>query len=374
MLVALLDAVDRDFRELFKITAEFEPDIEAAGDNLSTYAAFVRANAERLGLLQFDESAVKETIRFGQRLAGRQDRLSTRLGHVGDMCAEASQFALDTGASTVAAEHVAAAVRFRQRRSSLIPDRIRRLIAEGLLHVETTGTVVGQVNGLAVFATGDTAFGAPVRITCRTGVGVQGVVDIERETERSGSIHTKGVLVLSGYLTGTFGREEPLAFNGSLTFEQSYDEVEGDSASSAELYAILTSLADVTVRQDVAVTGSVDQFGNIQAVGGITEKVEGFYDVCNEMGLTGNQGVIIPASNVRNLVLRDDVITAVEEGRFHLWTVERVEQGLEILTGIPAQAKANGDDGETVFARVAETLARMRTAAARNLVHRGPRE
>jgi predicted ATP-dependent protease len=254
----------------------------------------------------------------------------------------------------------------REERLSLLPDRIRRLIAEGTLRIDTSGAVVGQVNGLAVFSTGGYAFGAPTRITCRTSAGRAGIIDIERETERSGAIHSKGVLVLAGYLSGTFGRTYPLAFNASLTFEQSYEEVEGDSASSAELYAILTSLADVPVRQDIAVTGSVDQFGNIQAVGGVTQKVEGFFDVCAAGGLTGTQGVMIPATNVVNLTLRDDIVRAVAEGRFHLWAIRRVEEGLEILTGLAAGEEsvyATYPEG-TIFARVASTLEKMRSQAA----------
>jgi predicted ATP-dependent protease len=330
-------------------------------------------NAERCGLRAFDQTAVRELVRFGSRLTGRQDRLSTRLGLVADLCAEANQFANDDGAAQVTAAHVIAASASRERRSSLVPDRIRRLIREGTLHVETSGSVVGQVNGLAVFVTGDHAFGVPMRITCRTGAGQQGVVDIERETERSGSIHTKGVLVLNGYLMGTFGRDHPLAFNASLTFEQSYDEVEGDSASSAELYAILTSLADVPVRQDIAVTGSVDQFGNVQAVGGVTEKVEGFFDICREIGLTGTQGVILPASNVRNLVLRNEVIEAVERGEFHLWAVEQVEEGLEILTGLSPRPQPGKILGSSLFERVEAALEQMRKAAARPLPPNGRR-
>ena len=267
--------------------------------------------------------------------------------------------------------HVAAAIAARARRLGMVPDRIRKLIAEGTLHVETSGKVVGQVNGLAVLATGEYGFGVPMRITCRTGAGQQGVVAIERETERSGSIHTKGVLVLNGFIAGTFGRHEPLTFNASLTFEQSYDEVEGDSASSAELYAILTSLADVAVRQDIAVTGSVDQFGNIQAVGGVTAKVEGFFDVCLEVGLSGTQGVILPATNVRDLTLRDDVVEAVARGAFHLWAISRVEEGIELLTGVPARAAPGSPvPGESVFGRVASRLASLRSAAAGTTVVR----
>lgn len=364
-LFAILDAIDPEFADLFRIRAEFEPDTIADSEAMGTYHGFVDQTVGKCGLHPFDAGAIVEILHFGSRLAGRQDRLSTQLGLIAGLCQEADQFTSAAGAAGVSADHVRQAVAARERRSSLLPDRIRRMIGEGILHVETKGSVVGQINGLAVFSTGTQSFGAPTRITCRTGVGRRGVVAIERETERSGSIHTKGVLVLDGFLSGTFGHSEPLAFNASLTFEQSYGDVEGDSASSAELYAILTSLANVPVRQDIAVTGSVDQFGNVQAVGGVTEKVEGFFDVCKAAGLTGEQGVIIPATNRLDLTLRADVVDAVAAGSFHLWAVRRVEEGLELLTGIPAGIPDRWGiyPVGTVFAKVTEALARMRLGA-----------
>ena len=365
-LFAVLDAVDPQFGELFQVRAEFEPDQTSDGAAAATYAAFVRRTSEERGLRHFDDEAVAGVLYFGSRMAGRQDRLTTRLGVVAQICQEADLYAGLAGATMVGAAHVRAAMRARDRRSSLIPDRLREMIHEGVLRIQTSGQAVGQVNGLAVFGVNNREFGIPMRITCRTGAGRGGVVAIDRETERSGAIHTKGVLVLQGYLMGTFGRRGPLAFNASLTFEQSYDEVEGDSASSAELYAILTSIAEVPVRQDVAVTGSIDQFGNIQAVGGITQKVEGFFDVCREAGLSGSQGVVVPRSNLVNLILREDVVEAVEAGQFHIWAVTRVEEGLEILTGIPAgEILSFGAYPQgTVFARVASNLAELRRAAA----------
>ncbi len=359
---ALLDALDPDFPELFKIRAELEPDTDCTNASAVATAGFVRQTRETCSLLHFDRDALAEVLGYSNRLAGRRDRLSTRYGLIADLCQEASQVAVSAGATTVGASHVRGALEARGRRSGLVPDRLRRMIAEGILRVETSGSVVGQVNGLAVYSMGSHEFGTPTRITCRTGLGRRGVVAIERETERSGAIHTKGVLVLSGYLQGTFGRTRPLAFSASLTFEQSYDEVEGDSASSAELYAILASLAGVPIRQEIAVTGSVDQFGNVQAIGGVTEKVEGFFDLCKEVGLTGTQGVALPAANVVNLTLRGDVAAAVERGEFHLWAVTRVEEGLELLTGIPAGAADS--EGEypvgSLFYRVAATLDEMR--------------
>jgi predicted ATP-dependent protease len=371
MTFSLLEAMDADFSDLFKIRAEFQPDAPLGPATIHSYASFVRLSCEETGLRPFGRGALEEVLRYGSRLAGRQDRLSNRYGLIRDLCAEANQHAADVEAVEVEGDHVRAALQAMARRSGLVPDRLRRMIAEGTLHIETTGAVVGQVNGLAVYQVGSRAFGTPTRITCRTGAGSLGVVAIEREVERSGAIHSKGVLVLSGYLMGTFGRSHPLSFSASVTFEQSYDEVDGDSASSAELYAILTSLARVPMRQDIAVTGSVDQFGNVQPVGGVTEKVEGFFDVCRAIGLSGSQGVVIPKSNEVNLTLRDEVARAVAAGEFHVWSVSRVEEGLELLTGVAAgeraAADASGEDGVfaagTIFARVEERLAAMREAA-----------
>lgn len=366
LLLALLDAMDPEFAELFKVRADFEPDVLADAVAVQAYSDLIDRTAAECALLPFVSSAASEILFEGLRLTGRQDRLSTRLGIVRDLCRESDHFAREGGAAEIGAVHVRQAIDARRDRAGMIPDRIRSLIADGTLHIETSGAVAGQVNGLAVVSAGGASFGIPMRITCRTGAGRGGVVAIERETERSGSIHTKGVLVLQGFLMGVFGADDPLAFNASLTFEQSYDEVEGDSASSAELYAILASLAGLPVRQDIAVTGSVDQFGNIQAVGGVTEKVEGFFDVCRAAGLTGEQGVIVPAVNVVNLVLREDVVQAVESGRFHLWHVRRVEEGIELLTGTPAGVRgAFGDYApESVFGLVAARLADLRGHAA----------
>ena len=366
MLLALLDAMDPEFSELFKVRADFEPDVLADAAAVQTYGDLIRRTVSECALLPFVSSAVSGVLFEGARLTGRQDRLTTQLGVVRDLCREADHFAREHGAPEVTAEHIRQAIESRRDRAGMIPDRIRSLIADGTLRIETSGAVAGQVNGLAVVAAGGASFGIPMRITCRTGAGRGGVVAIERETERSGSIHTKGVLVLQGFLMGLFGASDPLAFNASLTFEQSYDEVEGDSASSAELYAILASLAGIEVRQDIAVTGSVDQFGNVQAVGGVTEKVEGFFDVCRAAGLTGSQGVIVPAVNVVNLVLREDVVQAIESGEFHLWEVHRVEQGIELLTGRAAgECGAFGDyPPDSVFGLVAARLADLRGHAA----------
>lgn len=361
MTFAMLASVDPEFDELFRVRAEFEPDVPADQENIDSYVAFVRRTADENSLRHFDSGALEEIVRHSSRLAGRQDKLTARYGLIADLCHESNRSADEVSADLVSAAHVQAAVEARRVRSSLVPDRLREMIVEGTLHVATAGSVVGQVNGLAVYTIGAYAFGTPARITCRVGAGRRGIVAIERETERSGAIHTKGVLVLSGYLQGTFGAERPLAFTASLTFEQSYEEVEGDSASSAELLAILASLAGVAIRQDVAVTGSVDQFGAVQAVGGVTQKVEGFFDVCQAIGLTGTQGVVIPASNVVNLTLRPDLLESVSDGRFHIWAVNRIEQTIAILTGVEAGEKdESGVYGEgTVYRQVSDRLDRM---------------
>jgi lon-related putative ATP-dependent protease len=366
LLLAMLDALDPDFHGLFKIRAEFEPDMVLDSARIQEYVAFIDGVVQRRCLLPFNQHAMRELIRFGSRLAGRQDRLTARLGLIEDMCTEASTLASRHGTTEVGEEHVLDAVAARGRRSGRLADRIRELIAERRLYVATTGKVEGQVNGLAVLVAGDQPFGLPVRITCRAGAGQQGIVDIERETERSGAIHTKGVLVLAGFLMGTFGQKTPLSFNASLTFEQSYDEVEGDSASAAELTAILTALAEVPARQDVAVTGSVDQLGNIQAVGGVTEKVEGFFDVCLQAGLTGAQGVVVPEADTIDLCLKPDLVDAVAGGRFHVWAASRIEQVLELLTDIPAgERDAEGQyPAGTLFEMVAARLRMLGEAAA----------
>ncbi len=366
LVFAILDAIDHEFGQMFKVRADFEPDVLLSKEAVATFAGFVRRTCRECELRPFDSQAIEELLHFGTRMADRQDRLSTQLGVVADLCKEANHFAVSAGSEEVERTHVRQAIDARRRRAGLVPDRIRQLITERTLRIETSGAVIGQVNGLAVVMSGGNSFGIPMRITCRTGAGRRGVVAIERETERSGSIHTKGVLVLQGFLMGLFGRDRPLTFNASLTFEQSYDEVEGDSASSAELYVILASLADLPVRQDIAVTGSVDQFGSIQAVGGVTHKVEGFFDICAAAGLTGTQGVIIPAANVVNLNLRPDVVAAVADGQFHVWEVTNVTEAIELLTGMKAGERDGAGEfpAESVLGKVEARLRTLREHAA----------
>ncbi len=366
LTMALVEMLDPEFGRLFKVRAEFEPDSTLDAGSVTGHVRFIRRVADDCSMHPFSGEALAEILQFSARLAGRQDRLSTRFGELSDLCKEAEHLAAVERHQMVSGEDVRRAIDGRRGRASMIPDRLREMILEGTRRVETEGLVAGQVNGLAVYQVGTHAFGTPMRISCRTGAGRRGVVAIEREVERSGAIHSKGVLVLNGYITGNFGRDKSLAFTASLTFEQSYDEVEGDSASCAELIVILCALANVPIRQDIAMTGSVDQFGRVQAVGGVTEKVEGFFDVCSARGLTGSQGVIIPATNVTHLTLRPDVVDAVAAGRFHIWAVDRVEDAVELLTGIPAGERDSQGNYpvDTLYQRVTVALEALTSAGA----------
>jgi predicted ATP-dependent protease len=335
-LYYLLQFLDDDFRELFKVRADFGPETNRDTEGHRAYARFVAKQVRAEGLPPFDAAAVADVIRFGAREAAHQGKLSVEFGAVADVVREAGHWARLAGAPTVGAAHVRQALKERVYRSDRIAAKVRELIEEGTLRITIEGSRVGQVNGLSVWDLGDYRFGRPSRVTASVGVGQDGLVNIERESDLSGSTHDKGVLILEGYLRNRYARAHPLALSASLTFEQSYGWVEGDSASSAELYCLLSAIADVPLRQDIAVTGSVNQHGEVQAVGGINEKIEGFFEVCQVKGLTGTQGVCLPRSNARHLVLRHDVIEAVREERFHLWAVNTIDEGIEVLTGLPA--------------------------------------
>lgn len=332
-----------DFWEMFKVKAEFDSEIDLTQEHVSNYCAFISSACRAEGLLPLDPGGVARVVEYSARLVADQARLSTRFGLIKDLLIEADYWARRDGTQVASGEHVKRALEARIHRLNLLEDKIRRFIAEGTIMVDVTGKVVGQVNGLSVHDLGDFTFGRPSRITAKTFVGRRGVINIEREAQLSGRIHDKGVLILSGYLGSMYAQSRPLSLSASLSFEQSYEGVDGDSASSAELYAILSSLADLPITQRVAVTGSVNQKGEIQPIGGVNQKVEGFFDVCRVQGLTGDQGVMIPHQNVRNLMLRDDVFDAIREGRFHILAVKTIDDGIGILTGVPAGAR--GDDG-----------------------------
>lgn len=346
LIYYLLYAYDEDFQKLFKVKADFTTHMPRNPDSERAYAQFVSTIAQQDLLLPFDRSAVARVVEYGSRLADDQDRLSTRFGEIADLVREASHRAAraaslggaheDGAQSHVSAQDVDSAIKARRYRQNLMEEDLQEAIAQGTLLIETDGSAIGRINGLSVIGLGDYAFGHPSRITASVGPGRAGVVSIEREVELSGPIHGKGVLILGGYLARKYTRLHPLSLSASLVFEQSYGMVEGDSASLAELCALLSALTDAPLRQDIAVTGSVNQHGQIQAVGGVSEKIEGFFDVCRIKGLSGRQGVLIPDSNRRNLMLREDVVEAVRAERFHIWVASDVDEGIELLTGCPA--------------------------------------
>ena len=333
VLYRLLSVYDEDFPELFKVRVDFAPDMPWDDDTPHAYAALVARLVREGSLRHFGRPAVARVIEHGSRMRQDQQKLSTRMSEIKDVVVEASHWASDAGRRLVAAEDVARAIDRRDYRSNMIEERAREMLARRILRVETTGMRVGQVNGVAVIDVGDHAFGLPARITARTSMGSGGVKSIERETELSGPVHSKGMLILAGYLAATYAQELPLALAATLTFEQSYDEVEGDSASCAELCALLSELSGLPVDQGIAVTGSVDQHGALQAVGGVTTKVEGFFRACAERGLTGDQGMLIPASNIENLMLHDDVIAAARARRFSVWPIGTADEAISLLTG-----------------------------------------
>ncbi len=338
-----LFGLDEDFPKLFKVKADFDADMERSPENENEFALFVAARCHEEGLRHFEKGAVGKIVEYGSRLAGSQKRLATRFGQVANVVREASYWAGDAGRETVATEDVTRAIKEHAFRSNLIEERLRRQIDDGTLFIDTSGEVVGQVNGLYVVDIGDYSFGQPSRITAQSYMGRAGVVSIEREVKLAGPIHDRGVLTLVGYLGGAYAQDQPLSLSASLAFEQNYTGVDGDSASSAELYALLSSLSGFPINQGVAVTGSVNQWGHLQPIGGVTEKTEGFFEACLSRGLTGEQGVIVPAANVEDLMLREEVVAAVAAGQFHVWAVETIDEGLELLTGVPAGER--GEDG-----------------------------
>jgi lon-related putative ATP-dependent protease len=335
-LYQMLYMSDPDFMELFKVKAEFDSTMQRTDDNIRDYAAFVCTFCAKENLLQMDKAGVTKLVEHSSRLAEDQTKLSTRFAEISDIIREANYWATKDGAPCINAGHVIRAIEQKIHRSDLIRDKIVEMIQRGTLAIDTESESVGQINGLAVMGLGDFAFGRPSRITVSVGTGREGLIDIEREARLGGRLHTKGVMILGGYLADKLARNIPLSLTARLTFEQSYDEIDGDSASSAELYAILSHLADLPIKQGIAVTGSVNQKGDVQPIGGVNHKIEGFFYVCRAKGLTGNQGVMIPASNVEHLMLREEVVEAVRQGQFHIYSASTIDEGIEILTGVRA--------------------------------------
>ncbi len=353
-----LYSADEDLQKLFKVKADFAADMQRTPENEKSYALFVRARVEEEKLRDFDPTGVAAVVEHGSRLAEDQTKLTTRFGDLADIIREASYWAGKAGQALVSAEDVQRAVNEWTYRSNQIEELTQQEITQGTIMVDVAGATVGQVNGLSVSTLGDYSFGQPSRITARTYMGRAGVVDIEREVDMSGPIHNKGVLILAGYLGGQYALDKPLTLSASLSFEQMYNEVEGDSASSTELYAILSSLSGLPVWQSIAVTGSVNQRGEVQPIGGAQHKIEGFFRVCKARGLTGDQGVMIPHQNVKNLMLNHEVVQACAERKFHIWPIRTIDEGIELLTGVPAsQRDENGQfPAGTVHARVEARL------------------
>ncbi len=340
----ILYAMDEDMPKIFKVRADFDSVMNRDEEAVSRYASFIRAKVDEAKLRPFDRTAVAALVEHGVRMAGRREKLSTEFHDITDLLLEADLQARRAETDKVAAEHVQAAIEARIFRSNMIEEKMQEMIDRGTLMIDTDGEAVGQVNGLAVYNLGDYQFGKPSRITATVSMGRAGIINIEREADLSGSTHNKGVLILSGYLREKFAQDKPLTVSASLAFEQSYSGVDGDSASSTEIYALLSSLAQVPLRQDLAVTGSVNQHGEVQPIGGVNWKIEGFFDCCKMNGLTGKQGVLIPKRNEKDLQLRKDVIEAVEQGKFHIYSVETINQGIELLTG--KQAGERNTKGE----------------------------
>ena len=349
------------FRELFKVKAEFDISMLRSADHIREYAGFISmlCNAERLKHL--DCSAMARLIEHGSRLADDQEKLSTRFGEISDVIREASYYAGLDGVELITTQHIRKAIEERYYRSNLIQERLREMIERGVIKIDIQGKKVGQINGLSVLGLGDITFGQPNRITVSLSLGREGVVNIEREAKLSGPIHTKGVLILSGFLASRYAQDKPLSLAARLVFEQSYGGIEGDSASSTELYAILSALSDLPVNQAIAVTGSVNQNGEVQAIGGVNEKIEGYFEVCSALGLTGEQGVVLPENNVANLMLKESVVEAIRNGKFHLWPVRTIDEGIEVLTGVKAGIRLSEGrfEPESVNARVDERLRSM---------------
>jgi predicted ATP-dependent protease len=336
MLYQALSTYDEDFWELFKVKADFNFEIDRTEKNMMDYAAFISGCCEECEARHFEPSGVAKAIEYSARMVADQEKLSSRFAQVKDVIEQADYWASKDGAKFITAAHVQKALDERLFRHNLLDERIRDMITQGTIMIDVEGAVLGQVNGLSVYTMGDIAFGKPSRITAKTFLGRGGVINIERESELSGPIHNKGVMILSGYLGWKYAQDKPLSLSASLCFEQSYEGVEGDSASSAELYAILSSLSGVPIKQNIAVTGSVNQKGEIQPIGGVNQKIEGFFQVCKAKGLTGDQGVLIPHQNLRNLMLREEVVDAVRSGKFHVYAARTIDEGIEMLTSVAA--------------------------------------
>lgn len=358
MIYQLLYRHDPDFNELFKVKADFDSSMNRSRKNVQDYASFICTLCEKEKMNHLDKTAIAKTIEQSSRLAEDQEKLSTRFADIADTIREANFWAHQDKSSLITGSHITRAVEEKVYRSNLIQEHIAEMIQRGTLIIDTEGEEIGQVNGLAVLDLGNFSFGKPSRITATVALGRGGLIDIEREAKLGGPLHTKGVMILSGYLADKFASDTPLSLSARLVFEQSYSGVDGDSASSTELYALLSRLAELPIKQGIAVTGSVSQKGKVQAIGGVNQKIEGFFEVCKARKLNGTQGVMIPQSNVKNLMLKEEVVEAVKEGKFHIYSVATIDEGIEILTGVKAGRKLSkgGFTKDSVNDRVQKRL------------------
>ncbi len=357
----LLYNYDEDFKELFKVKAHLDVHVDRNEERLEQFMRSTKALIERENLKDMHMSGVASLIEFSSELAGSQEKLSLKISDLADLLREADFWARSENSELIEGKHIQKAMDEKAYRCNLYEDHLHEMLKKDILKVATTGKAVGQVNGLSIYDLGDYMFGRPSRITVNIALGKEGVVNLEREADLSGSIHTKGVMILAGYLKAHFAADCPLSLTASICFEQSYGMVEGDSASGAELFALLSALSDVPIDQGIAVTGAISQKGEILSVGGVTRKIEGFFDICEARNLTGEQGVIIPETNVKDLMLKPKVVEAVKQGKFHIWAISKVEEGMEILTGQPAGTP--GPDGlypeDSVFAKVNDRLRKL---------------
>jgi len=356
-----LYVADPDFGLLFKVKAQFDDTIERNDENMKTYGRFVHTLCEKENLSHLEAAAIAKVVEYGSRLAEDQTKLSTKFPEIADLVREANHYASQDESKYIKDTHILKALQEKIYRSNLLDEKTKEMIERGIILIDTSGTKTGQVNGLSVISLGDFDFGQPSRITVSVGLGREGVIDIERQARLGGQLHTKGVLIISGYLENKYARDKPLSVACRLVFEQSYGGVDGDSASSTELYAILSALSDLPIKQNFAVTGSVNQKGEVQAIGGVNEKIEGFYHTCKAKGLKGNEGVLIPKSNVQHLMLSEEVVEAVKQGRFHIYPVSTIDEGIEILTGVKAGVlKDDGNyEADTVHFKTNQRLTEM---------------
>ena len=363
----ILFAYDPEFRELFKVKADFDYTMEKNERNLRDYASFFTTLALNEKLKHLDTSAIARLLEHSSRLAEDQEKLSTQFGLVADVVREAHFYASQDDSKYVTADHVEKAIEAKTYRSNLVQEKLREYIDHNVIFISTEGEVAGQINGLSVLNVGDFSFGAPSRITVATGLGKEGLIDVQREVNMSGPIHGKGVMIIAGYLASRFARDKPMTLSARIVFEQNYEGVEGDSASSTELYALLSSLSSLPIRQSYAVTGSVNQIGEVQPIGGVNEKIEGYFEICKARELNGQHGVLIPENNTRNLMLKKEVIEAVKAGKFHIYPIKTIEEGIEILTGVPAgrQLPDGSFEKDSVYDRVDKRLREMAETAKR---------